>query len=100
MPDTRYLDTSEVELAERISKGLEPSEGYRILTKSEYFSRPTGYCLHPQGWPCFKSCIKQDGPSIQETRLPGMHRWSRVGGECLDRGESFWSTKPCPGFSL
>lgn len=56
--DTRYLEDHEVELACKISRNEIPSEGYRILTKSEYFSRPAGMCCHPQGYPCFKSCIK------------------------------------------
>lgn len=59
MPDTRYLEPTEenVDLAQRVSRGEAAAEGLRILTKSEYFGRPAGMCTHPQGWPCFTSCI-------------------------------------------
>jgi hypothetical protein len=64
--NTRYLDVSEADLAERVSRGLEPTDGLRVLTKSEYFARPRGMCVHPQGWPCFKACIKDDGgPQVE-----------------------------------
>lgn len=59
MPDTRYLDASEFKLAERVAHGQESADGLRILSKSEYFAREPGMCVHPQGWPCFKACIKE-----------------------------------------
>jgi hypothetical protein len=62
--DTRYLKAGEVGLAFRVSQGQAPSEGLRILTKSEYFSRPAGMCVHPQGWPCFEDCIKVKEESV------------------------------------
>lgn len=60
MSPWRPLDPkTEVDLAERVSRGLQPvPEGARVLTREEYFSRPEGSCMHPQGWPCFTTCAQ------------------------------------------
>lgn len=65
--NTRFLDPHEIDLAQKVSRGEISSEGFRILTKSEYFARPEGMCVHPQGWPCFKACIRLDGPRVVDS---------------------------------
>ena len=43
--------------------------------------------LHPDG----------ELPPVGPARGPGMHRWEKVGGKCLDCGRGFWTTELCPG---
>ena len=57
----RLLDPStDEEFAYQVSRGLAPATGLVILSPAEYFSRPVGSCLHPQGWPCFTSCRRPE----------------------------------------
>jgi hypothetical protein len=51
-----------VELAYRVSLGYphDDDRALLVLTERQYFSRPAGYCTHPEGWPCFTSCRPLD----------------------------------------
>lgn len=60
---TKFLDPkSEIDLviAGKVSRGEMSSEGLRVLSRTEYLRKKSGNypCVHPQGWPCFTSCLE------------------------------------------